>query len=347
MEIIDLRSDTVTHPTPEMRLAMADAPVGDDVYGEDPTVNELERLACRMTGKEAAVFVASGTMGNVAAILAHTHPGDELICGYRTHIYRKEQGAMAALGGVQAHPVMEAADGTLPLEEIEKSIQSDDEHHSITRMITIENTQNMCGGQPLTPEYTQDVGALASRYNLRLHVDGARLFNAAVALGVSVEVLVGAADSVTFCLSKGLCAPVGSVLCGNAEFIRLARRARKVLGGSMRQAGVLAAPGIVALNSMIERLEDDHANARQFASGLACIEGVQLAVDAVSTNMVYFGLDQAVPLGAAEVIALMAEHSVLIDQVSERSFRVVTHHGISVEMVEQALQTLTDVVGGM
>jgi len=254
---------------------------------------------------------------------------------------------MAALAGVQAHPVMEAADGTLPLEEIEKSIQSDNEHHSITRMITIENTQNMCGGQPLTPEYTQDVGALASRYNLRLHVDGARLFNAAVALGVSVETLVGAADSVTFCLSKGLCAPVGSVLCGNAEFIRLARRARKVLGGSMRQAGVLAAPGIVALNSMIERLEDDHANARQFANGLACIEGVQLAVDTVSTNMVYFGLDQAVPLGAAEVIVLMAEHSVLIDQVGERSFRAVTHHGISVEMVERALQTLTDVVGGM
>ena len=347
MEIIDLRSDTVTHPTPEMRLAMADAPVGDDVYGEDPTVNELEALACRMTGKEAAVFVASGTMGNVAAILAHTHLGDELICGYRTHIYRKEQGAMAALGGVQAQPLMEAADGTLSLEEIEKSIQSDDEHHSITRMITIENTQNMCGGQPLTPEYTQDVGALASRYNLKLHVDGARLFNAAVALGVSVEALVGAADSVTFCLSKGLCAPVGSVLCGNAEFIRLARRARKLLGGSMRQAGVLAAAGIVALNSMIERLEDDHANARQLAMGLAGIEGVQLAVDDVSTNMVYFGLDQAVPLGAAEARVRMEEHRMLIDQVGERSFRAVTHHGISAEMVDRALQILTDVVGGL
>lgn len=346
MDIIDLRSDTVTHPTPEMRRAMSEAHVGDDVYGEDPTINDLEALSCRMTGKEAAVFVASGTMGNVASILAHTRPGDELICGYRSHIYRKEQGAMAALGGVQAHPVREAPDGTLPLEEIETAIQTDNEHHPITRMIVIENTQNMCGGQPLTVEYTHDVGDLSRQHNLKFHVDGARIFNAAVALGVSAEKLVRAADSVSFCLSKGLCAPVGSVLCGDAEFIRLARRARKALGGSMRQAGVLASAGIIALNSMIERLTDDHANARRLAEGLTYIEGVLVDVDAVRTNMVYFDLDQVVPIDAGAVSARMAERSVRLDPVGERSFRAVTHYWISPEMVEQALHTMQDVIVG-
>lgn len=346
MDIIDLRSDTVTYPTDDMRSAMAEARVGDDVYGEDPTINELEALACHMTSKEAAVFVSSGTMGNVAAILAHTQPGDELICGYRSHIYRNEQGAMAALGGVQAHPVKEEADGMLSLNEIKACIRSDNEHHPITRMITIENTHNMCGGQPLTPEYTQSVGSIAKDYGLKFHVDGARLFNASVALGVSVENLSGPADSVSFCLSKGLCAPVGSVLCGDAEFIRLARRARKVLGGSMRQAGVLAAAGIVALNNMIERLGDDHANARRFAEGLVDIKGMLVDLELVRTNMVYFGWDQDVLHDAAEASMLLKKRGVRLDPVGERSFRAVMHYWISPEMVEQSLQVLQDVFWG-
>lgn len=346
MTIIDLRSDTVTQPTPQMRRAMAMASVGDDVKGEDPSVNKLEVLACKMTGKEAAVFVPSGTMGNVAAIFAHSRRGDELICGYRSHIYRDEQGAMAVLGGVQAHPVMEAADGTLPVEAIEAAIQTDDEHYPITRMIAIENTQNRCGGQPLTQEYSRAVGDFAKRHGIKFHVDGARLFNSAVALNVSAEALAAPADSLTFCLSKGLCAPVGSLLCGDSDFIRRARRARKVLGGGMRQAGILAAAGIVALTSMVERLADDHANAKRLALGLAGSEGVVLDPDTVRTNMVYFDLDEAVQFYADEIAALLAERGVLLNPVGPRSFRAVTHYWVSAEMVDQAVTALQEVLEG-
>ena len=216
MDMIDLRSDTVTQPTPAMREAMAKAPVGDDVYGEDPTVNNLQEIASELTGKDAALYVASGTMGNVAATLAHTRRGDEIICGLKSHIYRNEQGAMAALAGVQARPLEEELDGTLDIQNIESAIQISDDHHAITRVISIENTHNICGGVPLTPEYMQSLGKLALQYKLKLHLDGARLFNAAAALGVSARDMIGPADSVSICLSKGLCAPVGSVLCGDS-----------------------------------------------------------------------------------------------------------------------------------
>ncbi|MQC24516.1 MAG: aminotransferase class I/II-fold pyridoxal phosphate-dependent enzyme, partial [Chloroflexi bacterium] len=230
MEFIDLRSDTVTKPTPEMRAAMAAAAVGDDVYGEDPTVNELEAVAAHMTGKAAALFVASGTMGNVAAMMAHTQRGAEVICGYQSHVFRNEQGQLAQLCGVQAHPLREAANGTLPLDLVAGAIQGDDQHHPITSVLALENTQNMCGGLPVGVDYMRAAGSLARAHGLKLHVDGARLFNAAVALNVSAAELVADADSVTFCLSKGLAAPAGSVLCGDVEFIKRARRARKVLG---------------------------------------------------------------------------------------------------------------------
>jgi threonine aldolase len=342
MNVIDLRSDTVTQPTPEMRQAMAEAPVGDDVYGEDPTVNELEALACRITGKKAALFVASGTMGNLTAILAHTERGDEVICGYRTHIYRREQGAMAVVAGVQARPLLEDPDGTLPLADIEAAIQRDDLHHPITRLICLENTHNMCGGQPLTPEYIRVVGELAERHGLKLHVDGARLFNAAIALNVPAEALAAPASSVSFCLSKGLCAPAGSLLCGDAQFIARARRARKLLGGGMRQIGILAAAGIVALTTMIERLENDHHLAHRLARSLNEIEGIIVDPDRVKTNIIYFDLADSVPLTAPTICAKLKAQQILIDQVGPRSFRAVTHYGITEAMIDYTVRALRE-----
>ena len=344
MESIDLRSDTVTHPTAAMREAMASAQVGDDVYGEDPTVNRLQELASELTGKQAGLFVASGTMGNVAAILAHTRRGDEVICGLQSHMYRNEQGAMAALAGAQARPLQEQPDGTLALDEIEAAIQTSDDHHPITRLVTIENTHNLCGAVPLTAAYTQAAGALAQRYGLRLHLDGARLFNAAVAQDISAADLSAPADSVSICLSKGLSAPVGSVLCGSADFIRASRRARKVLGGGMRQAGVLAAAGILALTVMVERLGDDHENAKALARELAAVSGVVLDNNAAATNMVYFHLDEDVPRDASEVSVALKENGVLLDAFGSRGFRAVTHHGVSREMVEHAVAVLNDVL---
>ncbi len=339
---IDLRSDTVTHPTPEMRRAMAEAEVGDDVYGDDPTVNKLEALAAEMLGKEAAVYVPSGTMANVAATMSHVRRGDEVIVGSRSHMYLNEQGAMAALCQAQAMPIVENADGTLPLEAIEAAIRESDEHHPITRLVCIENTQNICGGQPLSAAYTEAVGALARKHGLRFHIDGARIFNAAVALNVSAAELARPADSIMFCISKGLCAPVGSVLCGDREFITQARRARKILGGSMRQAGIIAAAGVVALTSMIERLETDHENAQRLAQGLANIDGIVINPPNVPTNMVYFDLAPSLPYTARELAEKLKGRGVLVGPVGPRRFRAVLHYWISSAQVDRAVEVFAD-----
>ncbi len=258
MNFIDLRSDTVTLPTPAMRQAMAEAEVGDDVYGEDPTVNRLQQLAASLVGKEAGLFVPSGTMSNLAAVLAHCNRGDEVILGNKSHTYLFEGGGLSALGGVHSCQIPNQPDGTLALEDIQNAIRPNDIHQPPTRLVCLENTHNRCGGVALSPEYTRQVAELARQHNLSLHLDGARLFNAAVAQGVRAKELAGPADSVSICLSKGLSAPVGSVLCGSKEFIQRALRIRKQLGGGMRQAGILAAAGIVALETMVERLADDH-----------------------------------------------------------------------------------------
>ncbi len=325
MEYIDLRSDTVTKPTAEMREAMANAIVGDDVYGDDPTVNKLQEMAASMLGKEAALFVASGTMGNLLALLVHCQRGDEVIVGNKSHIYLNEAGGMAALGGIQACPLENQPDGTLALDDILVSIRTEDVHHPITRLICLENTQNICGGVPLTPAYTRQVGDLARKNHLRLHVDGARIFNSAVAQNVSVRELVDPADSVMFCLSKGLASPVGSMLVGSKEFIARARHLRKMVGGGMRQVGVLAAAGIISLEKMIERLDDDHARARELANGLKQVKG--LVVDAASpfTNMVYLNLSEDAKLNAAQIIEEMEKRGVLLDAENMRRFRLVTH----------------------
>ncbi|MFZ1709106.1 MAG: low-specificity L-threonine aldolase, partial [Anaerolineae bacterium] len=290
MKIIDLRSDTITRPTLAMRLAMANAVVGDDVLGDDPTVQRLEALAAARLGKEAALFVASGHMGNLVSLLTHCGRGDEIIVGDQAHIFYYEQGSAAVVGGIHPRTVPNQTDGTLALDQIEAAIRGDNVHFPRTRLICLENTHNRCGGAVLDVAYVQAVGALARRHQLKLHVDGARVFNAAAALGVEVRELAADADSVSFCLSKGLAAPIGSVVCGSAAFIQQARRNRKLLGGGMRQAGVIAAAGIVALEQMVERLVDDHANAQRLSAGLSQIPGLTADPARTQTNIVMFEL---------------------------------------------------------
>jgi threonine aldolase len=342
MNIIDLRSDTVTQPTPEMREAMYRAELGDDVYGEDPTVNRLERMAAERMGKEAALFVVSGTMGNLVALLTHCGRGDEVILGDRSHTFLFEQGGMASLGGIIPHTVPNQPDGTMRLEDIEGAIRGDDVHFPRTRLICLENTHNVCNGTPLTAGYTAQVAQVARDHGLRVHVDGARIFNAAAALDVDVRELVRDVDSVQVCLSKGLCAPVGSLVCGSAEFIAEARRARKVVGGGMRQAGVLAAAGIVALEQIADRMSEDHARARRLAEGLAEIPS--LDVGPAVTNILYFGLAEQVSMTPEEVVAGLAERGVrVLGRVGGR-FRAVTHHWISDEGVERTIQAMREVI---
>ncbi|MEW5867788.1 MAG: low-specificity L-threonine aldolase [Chloroflexota bacterium] len=342
---VDLRSDTVTHPTPAMRQAMAQAEVGDDVYGEDPTVNRLQAMAAAMLGKEAGLFVASGTMGNLIAILVHCQRGDEVILGNKAHTFLYEAGGISALGGVHSCQIPNQANGTLDLADIRSAVRPDDAHHPITRLVTLENTQNRCGGVVLDVEYTRSVGELAHSLGLRLHLDGARIFNAAAALGVPARVLTEPVDSVTFCLSKALCAPVGSVLCGSQEFIQRAHRIRKQLGGGMRQAGILAAAGVVALETMVDRLAEDHLRAQKLAQGLARIPGMQLDPGTPYTNMVFTGLaPETAPLDARQVAKRLAEHGVRVGVVGERRFRLVTHYWVDDQAVERALAAFAAVL---
>jgi threonine aldolase len=313
--------------------------------GEDPTINRLQAIAAEKMGKEAGLFLPSGTMGNLAAILTHCNRGDEVIMGNWGHTFLFEGGGVAALGGVMPHTLPNQPDGTLKLTDIRGAIRSDDPHYPVSRLIILENTHNRCGGVPLRVDYTRQVAELAHQHNLKLHIDGARIFNAAVALGMPAASLVEAADSVTFCLSKGLCAPVGSVLCGSVEFIRKARRIRKALGGGMRQAGVLAAAGIVALEQMVDRLAEDHQRARRLAQGLSQVPGLVLDSPVPPTNMVFATLAPQVALSAAEAAARLREHSVRVGVTAERRFRMVTHYWIDDEAVDQAVEAFKLVLG--
>lgn len=344
MKLVDLRSDTVTQPTPEMRAAMAKAEVGDDVMGEDPTVNRLEALAAEKMGKEAGLFVASGTMGNLVAVLTHCNRGDEMILGNLSHTFLFEAGGSAALGGVHSYVLPNQPDGSLALQDIAAAFRVDDAHYPTSRLLVLENTHNRCGGTVLGPDYLSQVGELVRKLGLRLHIDGARIFNAAVALGLPAQALAREADSITFCLSKGLCAPVGSVLCGSREFIARARRIRKQLGGGMRQAGVLAAAGIVALETMTGRLVEDHRRARQLAQGLSEVSGVVVENPLPATNMVFAHLSDDVSLEGSTVIQRMAAEGVKIGSAGERRFRMVTHYWVDDEGVEQAVEAMRKVL---
>ena len=337
MEYVDLRSDTVTKPTPEMREAMAEAEVGDDVFRDDPTVNKLEVLAAEKLGKEASIFVPSGTMGNLLALLVHCQRGDEVIVGDKSHIYLNEAGGMSALGGMQPCPVRNQKDGTLAPDDILVSIRSEDVHHPITRLICLENTQNICGGVPLTAEYTCQVGDIAHKNNLVLHIDGARIFNSAVAQNVDVKELVAPADSVMFCLSKGLVAPIGSMLVGTEKFIARARHLRKMLGGGMRQVGMIAAAGLISLEKMTVRLGDDHVRARKLAEGIRTVNGILVDDESPLTNMIYFNLADDVPMNSSQIAQKMKEQGVLVDADHPKRFRLVTHYWIDDDAVEKSI----------
>ena len=336
MRVVDLRSDTLTRPTDTMSRAMAAAEVGDDVFGEDPTVNRLEEMAANRMGKEAALFVASGTMGNLVSLLTHCARGEEIILGSFAHTFYFEQGGSAAVGGIHPRTLPNQPDGTLTLSEIEGAIRPDNVHFPRTRLIVLENTHNLCGGHPLDMDYMTAVGDVARRHGLNIHVDGARFFNAAVALGVPAAKLAAEADSVSFCLSKGLGAPVGSVVCGSQEFISEARRARKVLGGGMRQAGVLAAAGIVALDEMVERLADDHANARKLASGIAELPGISIDPARIHTNIVYFGVDRG-DMTVEELVNRLDDSGARMLPVGPGRIRAVTHYHISSDDIDYVL----------
>ncbi len=343
MKIIDLRSDTVTLPTPAMRKAMYEAEVGDDMMGEDPTVNRLEALAAEKVGKEAAVYVPSGTMGNLVCILSHCQRGDEVIMGDQAHSFIFEVGAASVFGGLQVHIVPNEPDGMLNPQNVLEAIRDENIHFPPTRLVCVENTQNKCGGLALTPEQIDSVCLPVKERGIAVHLDGARIFNAAVALGVGVKELTRSVDSVMFCLSKGLCAPVGSMVAGSEEFIQRARRNRKMVGGGMRQAGILAAAGIVALREMVDRLADDHANARVLADGLQGIKGLRVNQHGVRTNMVFFDLvtDSIKPL---ELWSALEEEGVKVSYYGGRLFRVVTHYGIEEQDVRTALDAFQRVM---
>jgi len=358
MKTIDLRSDTVTLPTPAMREAIYHAELGDDVFGEDPTTNRLEKLAAQRMGKEAALLVASGTMGNLVCLLTHCGRGEEVILGDQSHTFVYEAGGMSALGGIHPHTVANHPDGTMRLEDIEAAIRGDDVHFPRTRLICLENTHNRCNGSALTPQYTDAVAALAKNRGLAVHLDGARIFNAAVALGVDVKELTRSVDSLSFCLSKGLSAPIGSVVCGSKKFIAQARRIRKVLGGGMRQSGIIAAAGIVALKEMPARIAEDHKNARRLAEGIARVKGLSIDLAKIQTNIVYFELRaeqltadlpspaEAGYAKAGELVAGLTKKGIRLLSVAPRRLRAVTHYGITTEDIDLTVTALGDLMQG-
>jgi threonine aldolase len=341
---VDLRSDTVTLPTAAMRQAMFDARLGDDVYGEDPTVNRLEGRAAQQLGKEAAVFVPSGTMANLVCLLAHCARGDEAIMGHKAHTFLFEAGSSAAVGGIHPATVPNQPDGTLDLTQLEAAIRNpNNDHLPPSRLICLENTHNRCGGAVLSPAYMSQVRELADRHELKIHLDGARIFNAAKALDVDASVLAKDADSVSFCLSKGLAAPVGSLVCGSEAFVRRARRQRKMLGGGMRQAGVLAAAGIVALETMTERLSEDHANARRLATALAQLDGIFLDPEQVQTNIVIFEMAPKA-VSPEELVRALAVRGVKLGAIGGRRLRAVTHCDVDAQDIDYAISAVQEVL---
>ncbi len=334
MKIIDLRSDTVTRPTQEMRSAMASAEVGDDVYGDDPTVNQLEEFGAEMFGYEKALFAASGTQTNLLALLTHCQRGDEYIVGQQAHTYRYEGGGAAVFGSIQPQPIEFTDNGTLDLDMVESKIKPDDFHFARTKLLCLENTQN---GRALPLDYLKNARALCNKHDLNLHLDGARLMNGVVKLGVDVKEITCHFDSVSICLSKGLGAPVGSILCGPSSFIDEARRWRKVAGGGMRQAGILAAGGLYALQTNVDRLSEDHEHAKQLADNLRAIEQLEVKYPKNQTNMVFICMEEH---HAAPLTKYLLKNNILVNGAT--SIRLVTHLDISKEDIEYVSGVITD-----
>jgi len=340
---IDLRSDTVTLPTPEMRRAIAEAELGDDVFSDDPTVNRLEALAAKTLGKEAALLTASGTMSNLVALLSHCQRGDEVLLGSEAHILHYEAVGGAALGGLELRPLTNDSRGRMDPQEIERAIRPGDIHQPHTGLLCLENTHNRCGGTVLSEAELEAMAQVARRWGFPVHLDGARIFNAAVALGVPAAQLVRPVDSVSVSLCKGLACPVGSLLCGSAQFIQRARRYRKMVGGGMRQAGIIAAAGIVALETMVDRLAEDHDNARLLAQGLAGIAGLRLVPPQVDSNMVFVTLDG---VDSLELAGRISQAGVLCLDEGGR-VRLVTHYGIERADIEEALERVRSTVAAL
>ncbi len=345
MKIVDFRSDTVTKPTQEMREAMYKAEVGDDVYGDDPTINELEALAASMVGKEASVFVPSGTMGNQVALMTWTDRGDEVVLEEQAHIFMYEVAAPAVLSGLQTRTIR-GSRGVMDPADVASAIRGANVHFPVTSLVCLEQTHNRSGGCVIPLDNMKAVQEVAHKGGSHLHLDGARVFNAAVALGVDVKEITQYADSVQFCLSKGLCAPVGSMLAGSNEFVAKARRYRKMLGGGMRQAGILAAAGIVALKTMVERLAEDHANARMIGEALAEVPGLTVDLDTVQTNMVAVGT-RGVGLDGPEFADMMKGYGVWFNADLPYRIRIVTHHDVPKEVCAEGIERIKQAVSGL
>ena len=352
--MIDLRSDTVTKPTDEMYQAIANAKLGDDVFREDPTVNKLEEKAAQIMGKEAGLLVPSGTMGNLVSILTSCPRGTEILLGNKSHTFYYEAGGISAFGGIHSRQLNNNNDGTINLDDIKSAIRANNVHFPKTSAIVLENTHNLCNGSPLLPEYIRDVAHIAKDNDVKLHIDGARIFNAAVSLDVNVKDLVANADSVTFCLSKGLSAPIGSIICGSDKFIYNARRNRKALGGGMRQAGIIAAAGIVSLDKMIQQIHNDHENAQLLVKGISNIDGLSIDKNNIKSNILYFDIKKRRTLNAElsrqtdnkdQYPIDVVQDNIYFLETSPRRFRLVTHYGISREDIENTLRMLKGLLG--
>lgn len=343
MQVIDLRSDTVTLPSKEIKQAIFDAELGDDVFQEDKNVNLLEKQAANLSGKESALLVPSGTMGNLISFLVHCPRGTEAILGNKSHTFIYEAGGISAFGGIHSHQLQNSDEGLMDLAEIKQAIRLDNVHFPQTSLISLENTHNMCFGSPISKDYIDEVSNIAKENKLKLHVDGARIFNATTALNISLKDMIDNVDSITFCLSKGLACPIGSIICGSKEFIHSARRMRKVLGGGMRQAGIIAAAGLIAINQLESQIQDDHLNAQLLSDGINNINGLNVDCDKVKTNIIYFEL-KSKTISSKELLTKMKNSGILFFEVSPNKYRLVTHYGITKSDIKYTLSSFQKVL---
>ena len=343
MQVIDLRSDTVTLPSKEIKQAIFDAELGDDVFQEDKNVNLLEKQAANLSGKESALLVPSGTMGNLISFLVHCPRGTEAILGNKSHTFIYEAGGISAFGGIHSHQLQNSDEGLMDLAEIKQAIRLDNVHFPQTSLISLENTHNMCFGSPISKDYIDEVSNIAKENKLKLHVDGARIFNATTALNISLKDMIDNVDSITFCLSKGLACPIGSIICGSKEFIHSARRMRKVLGGGMRQAGIIAAAGLLAINQLESQIQDDHLNAQLLSDGINNINGLNVDCDKVKTNIIYFEL-KSKTISSTELLTKMKNSGILFFEVSPNKYRLVTHYGITKSDIKYTLSSFQKVL---
>ena len=344
--MIDLRSDTVTLPPTAMKDFMMQASLGDDVYGEDPSINLLQEKTADLFKKEDALFVSSGTMANLISVLTHCDRGDEILLGDKSHIFYYEAGGVSAFGGIHSHQLKNKDDGTIDINEIKNNIRKDrDDHFPKTKLLCLENTHNYCYGSPIEQNYFKEVNKLLNTRNIKLHIDGARIFNASIALKTSVADLTHNADSVSCCLSKGLSAPVGSLIVGKRDFIVKAKKIRKALGGGMRQAGIIASAGLYSFNNMVDRLEEDHEIAQILANKLYEIEDLNIDLDMVKTNIIFINLNNT-KLSDKEFLLQLNQNNIKIDYKGNRKFRLVTHYGFQKNQIDTVVSTIANILKG-